>query len=123
MGDAPTMRDDTVNRFARRATSAQFFWRSLRTAGFFVAKSSARKTNFVSRFNLIWFIGSPRTNISLSENRKLCIVPAIPPHRRGAYASSRTWRRDAVDALATQDERRWLRTAKACGPGAPTLAL
>jgi hypothetical protein len=28
-----------------------------------------------------------------------------------------------VDALATQDERRLKRTAKACGPGAPTLAL
>jgi len=32
-------------------------------------------------------------------------------------------RRDAVDAAAALDERRWLRTAKSCGPGAPTLAL
>jgi len=30
--------------------------------------------------------------------------------------------RDAVDALASQDERRLRRTAKPCGPGAPTLA-
>jgi hypothetical protein len=30
-----------------RQKSAQFFWRSLRTSGFFVAKSRARKLKFV----------------------------------------------------------------------------
>jgi hypothetical protein len=30
---------------------------------------------------------------------------------------------DAVDAMATQDVRRLLWTAKSCGPDAPTLAL
>jgi hypothetical protein len=30
--------------------------------------------------------------------------------------------RDAVDAMAHDDERRLLRTAKSCGPDAPTLA-
>jgi hypothetical protein len=32
-------------------------------------------------------------------------------------------RRDAVDAVVSLDERRYSRTAKSCGPGAPTLAL
>jgi hypothetical protein len=31
--------------------------------------------------------------------------------------------RDAVDALAAQDERRKKRTAKSCGPDAPMLAF
>jgi hypothetical protein len=46
----------------------------------------------------------------------------VPPHKRGVSRSSRTLRRDAVDALALQDEGRAKRTAKSCGPDAPTLA-
>ena len=32
-------------------------------------------------------------------------------------------RQDAMDAMPPRDERRSLRTAKSCGPGAPGLAL
>jgi hypothetical protein len=60
--------------------------------------------NFLKRFNPVWVVGSPRPNISLSDNQKLWFLSAIPPHRRGAYASSRTWRRDAVDAIAAVDD-------------------
>ena len=42
---------------------------------------------------------------------------------RGTYASSRTLRRDAVDAGARKDEAPRMRTAKPCGPDAPTLAF
>src|SRR6202043_3349170 len=63
-------------------------------------------------------------NISLFQKPKSVVVSAPSrPHKRGGSRSSRTLRRDAVDALATQDERRLKRTAKSCGPGAPTLAL
>jgi hypothetical protein len=47
-----------------------------------------------------------------------------PASIRGAYRDRHgRWVRDAVDAMAAQDERRHSRTAKSCGPGAPTLAL
>src|SRR6202166_2165617 len=44
------------------------------------------------------------------------------PHKRGVSRSSRTLRRDAVDAGSATDESAYLRTAKSCGPDAPTLA-
>jgi hypothetical protein len=47
---------------------------------------------------------------------------ASRPHKRGASRSSRTLRRDAVDAGGAADESADLRTAKSCGPDAPTLA-
>jgi hypothetical protein len=70
-------------------------------------------------------LSSPfQKNISLFQKPKSVVMFAPSrPHKRGGSRSSRTLRRDAVDALATQDERRLKRTAKACGPGAPTLAL
>jgi hypothetical protein len=47
---------------------------------------------------------------------------AVPPHKRGVSRSSRTYVRDAVDAGGAKDERARSRTAKSCGPDAPTLA-
>jgi hypothetical protein len=44
----------------------------------------------------------------------------VPPHR-GALRNVINAGRDAVDALVSQDERRWRRTAKSCGPDPPTL--
>jgi hypothetical protein len=48
---------------------------------------------------------------------------AVPPGKRGGSRSSRTrggmrWTRELAN-----DERQLARTAKSCGPGAPTLAL
>jgi hypothetical protein len=49
------------------------------------------------------------------------ITAAVPPGKRGvAHVTNARW--DAVDAMATTDERDLLRTAKSCGPGAPVLA-
>jgi len=46
-----------------------------------------------------------------------------PAPARGAYRDRHgRWARDAMDAAAAQDEWRCRRTAKSCGPGAPTLA-
>src|ERR1700732_1319670 len=42
--------------------------------------------------------------------------------QRGVSRSSRTLERDAMDAGGAADERVALRTAKSCGPDAPTLA-
>jgi hypothetical protein len=43
--------------------------------------------------------------ISLYENRKLCILPAIPHSSRGAYASSRTLSAGCDGRLGAVDER------------------
>ena len=49
----------------------------------------------------------------------------LPPSRLGKrgvrVVTNAGW--DAVDAAVSLDERRCARTAKSCGPGAPTLAL
>ena len=59
------------------------------------------------------------TALPLPPNQRQ--IRRVPSSPRGAYASSRTLRRDAMDALAAQDERRLKRTAKSCGPDTPTL--
>ena len=47
---------------------------------------------------------------------------AVSPDERGGSRSSSNARWDAVDADVRADERRTTRTAKSCGPDAPTLA-
>jgi len=60
-------------------------------------------------------------NIPLFSHANQFIPAAVPPGKRGvAHVTNARW--DAVDAMATTDERDLLRTAKSCGPGAPVLA-
>ena len=48
----------------------------------------------------------------------------IPPRHEGRIAIvTKREAGDAVDADVPKDERHVSRTAKSCGPGAPTLAL
>jgi hypothetical protein len=63
-------------------------------------------SNFVNRFKLIWVVGSLCTNILLSENQKLCSLPAVPPRQEGRFAVVTNVGRDAVDAVVSLDERR-----------------
>ena len=52
-----------------------------------------------------------------------CISLAIPAHTQGAFRDRHERRaRDAMDAGGAADESAYLRTAKSCGPDAPTLA-
>ena len=61
--------------------------------------------------------------ISLSENQNLCISSCRPASTRGALRDRHEcWKRDAMDAIVSPDERKRARTAKSCGPGAPRLA-
>jgi hypothetical protein len=46
----------------------------------------------------------------------------VPSRQEGRFAIVTNAGRDAVDAAVSKDERCWLRTAKSCGPDAPTLA-
>jgi hypothetical protein len=51
-----------------------------------------------------------------------CISLAIPSHTEGRFAIVTDVRRDAVDARSALTKALSLRTAKSCGPDAPTLA-
>jgi hypothetical protein len=73
---------------------------------------------------------SPKTCPALAQkifrltrraNQRYQFAPSRPA--RGALRIVTNARRDAVDAIAAQDERKLSRTAKSCGPGAPMLAL
>jgi hypothetical protein len=64
-----------------------------------------------------------REKISLPSSGKSVIL-ICPSHPiRGDVRTSRTLRWDAVDAMTARDERLISRTAKSCGPDAPTLAF
>jgi hypothetical protein len=68
------------------------------------------------------FLSIPETkNISLLTARKSATYAPRPVPLRGVSRSSRTLVRDAVDACCADDERHGRRTAKSCGPDAPTL--
>jgi hypothetical protein len=60
--------------------------------------------NLLRRFNPIWVVSSPRANILLSENRNCVLFPRSRLGKRGVRVVTNVGR-DAVDALATQDER------------------
>jgi len=44
------------------------------------------KSNFASGFSLIRVVGSPCRKISVSENQKLCILPAVLLPQEGRFA-------------------------------------
>jgi hypothetical protein len=69
-------------------------------------KRLRRKTHFACAFRSILSATSVVAKISLYENQKSCIYCSHPASIGGAYASSRTLRRDAVDANGSHDERR-----------------
>ena len=48
-------------------------------------------------------------------------IPVIPSHTEGRLAIVTNAGRDAVDAGGAKDESAYSRTAKSCGPDAPTL--
>jgi hypothetical protein len=62
-------------------------------------------------------------NISLCRLVETAIERMDPVPTKGRFAIVTNAGRDAVDALAPKDERRVKRTAKPCGPDAPTLAF
>src|SRR5262249_52317579 len=78
-------------------------------------------TNFANRLNRFRDFKVAAQNISLSENQKSRIPSPVPPREEGRYVqSSPDVRRDAMDAKARR-RCALTRTAKACGPGPPTL--
>src|SRR5882757_10031164 len=85
------------------------------------------KTNFSRAFNPMTPVQISREKYSALRSAKISrILLASRLVQRGVSRSSRTWRREAVDArdrsiLLNADERSLRGRPKPCGPGAPTL--
>jgi hypothetical protein len=74
------------------------------------------------RFSTRRGLSSPRAkNIFVSFFRKLCFSTDIPPHRRGAYASSRYVEAGSGGRDRSARRARVNANAKSCGPGLPVL--
>jgi hypothetical protein len=81
------------------------------------------KTKFAGLIKVIWVVQTGAQNFPLFTGFEDVVLSRHPASARGAYAlSSRNVRRDAVDASGAFDDGAGLRTAKSCGPDAPTLA-
>ena len=80
------------------------------------------KSNLLSRFNVIWVVQLYRKKYFAFREPQISSILALshPSEGRLENVTDAGW--DAVDATATQDGRRLKRTAKSCGPDAPTLA-
>src|SRR3954453_21620492 len=80
------------------------------------------KFKFLRQFKLICPVQSGlKKCFAYRFTRNTIISTAVPPLWRGVSRSSRTLVRDAVDAAARLTNA-LKRTAKLCGPDAPTLA-
>jgi hypothetical protein len=80
-----------------------------------------RRANHLDNFSTP--LSSPiRKNILISRKRKSPYIRKPSRSSEGRCATSRNAERDAVDAGGAHDGRCGWRTAKACGPDAPTLA-
>ena len=85
--------------------------------------ASARESKFVNGFKGRSAIQN-RTSFPLDKLRKSELCCAIPPRWRGAHArSSRDVRRGCGGRGGSARRALSTRTAKACGPGTPTLVL
>jgi hypothetical protein len=79
---------------------------------------------FTFNFNLIWVVQPrPQKYFRSLLTQITSISSAIPARYKGAFRDRHERKaRDAMDAGGATDERANLRTAKSCGPDAPTLA-
>jgi hypothetical protein len=80
------------------------------------------KPNLLKQINLICPVQSHLKKFSASPPTQIksILLPSRPTEGRIAIVTDAGW--DAVDAGGASDEGACLRTAKSCGPDAPTLA-
>ena len=80
--------------------------------------------NLLKQFNLICPVQSYlKKFFRFAADPNQIYIPDRPTPHRGAFRDRHgRWVRDAVDASGAADESAGLRTAKSCGPDAPTLA-
>jgi hypothetical protein len=77
----------------------------------------------LKRINVIWVVQSPSQKYSRSLPTQItCISFAIPAHTEGRFAIVTDVRLGCDGRGRRQRRGRYLRTAKSCGPDAPTLA-
>jgi hypothetical protein len=104
--------------FARKPVIGRPFARS-------AGQSALRaQRDLLNRIKLMLPVQSPLAKIfPFPSDANHLHIPRHPgPHDRGVSRSSRTLGWDAMDASGAADESATLRTAKSCGPDAPTLA-
>jgi hypothetical protein len=82
---------------------------------------TTRRANQVARYFLA-VQPHLKKHFGFSEAKITSRTPAVPSHSEGRFAIVTNAGRDAVDANHATDESVCLRTAKSCGPDAPTLA-
>jgi hypothetical protein len=77
----------------------------------------------LKRINVIWVVQSPSQKYSRSLPTQItCISLAIPAHTEGRFAIVTDVGLGCDGRGRRQRRGRYLRTAKSCGPDAPTLA-
>jgi hypothetical protein len=120
-------RSKASNRpLARRTTPSERGIYEVRATGVKLSALNCVRRNAVllRRINVIWAVQSPSQKYSRSFLSQItCLSFAIPAQHRGAFRDRHGRRAgDAMDAGGAKDEGATLRTAKSCGPDAPTLA-
>jgi len=81
------------------------------------------KPDFLNRFKLFLPVQPSSQKYFHSLLTQItCISHAVPSHTEGRLAIVTNAGRDAVDARSVLTKALTLRTAKSCGPDAPTLA-
>jgi hypothetical protein len=79
--------------------------------------------DLLKRINVIWVVQSPSQKYSRSLLTQItCISLAIPAHTEGRFAIVTDVGLGCDGRGRRQRRGRYLRTAKSCGPDAPTLA-
>ena len=80
-------------------------------------------SKLLRRFKLIWVVQSPsKKYFAFAVGQINSTDSRVLTHKRGASRSSRTLGAGCDGRGNSQDERCYPRTAKPCGPDAPTLA-
>jgi hypothetical protein len=80
------------------------------------------KADLSRRIKLIWAVQSLWEKYFCFSEMQIRLYDSHPAPLRGALRNVNSAGRGAVDANGAPDEGAFLRTAKACGPDAPTLA-
>jgi hypothetical protein len=86
------------------------------------AKSPAPKNQFRERIQADWGVSPDAKNIRFPKTRNCGTFQPSRSHKRGVGHRHERWVRDAMDAGGVARRAIPTRTAKPCGPGAPTLA-
>jgi hypothetical protein len=126
LGDRRLAKSTQINVFGTNEQTARP-WSHLLVPGSSFGRAGMASligANFLCAINVICPVQTLREKHSASVVGQIStMTPRVSRRMRGGSRSSRTLRWDAVDAGVCERRTQHQRTAKSCGPGAPTLAL